>query len=188
MKRTIGGFLVFAIMIVILLGVLQVVNWIPSAVQEGGFSRYRSIDEAREHLKLKRLFVPVYYPRSVRWPPVLVAGQARPYPAVVMEFLKSDDDETALAITQTEGSHSPLRDTVLLDVVRERTAYPLKGRAALLESGLCRTGERCSRISWNEEGYRVTVAMSDSPVELLRIAESMLPGPGPAPATAGEKN
>jgi len=188
MNRTIGGIPVFAVMIVILLGVLQVVNWVPSAVQDGGFSRYRSIDEARELLKLKRLFVPVYYPRSIRWPPVLVAGQARPYPAVVVEFLKSDADETALAITQTEGGHPPLRDTVLLKVVRERTAYPLKGRAALLESGLCSTGERCSRISWDEEGYRVAVAMTDSPVELLRIAESMLPGPGPATGTAGKKD
>jgi hypothetical protein len=160
-------------------------------VQEGGFVRYAGIDEAREHLKLRHLFVPVYYPSSIGWPPSLVAGQKRPYPAAVIELPKREGEGPGLAITQTAGSHPPLRDAVPLAVVRERTAYTLKGRAALIESGLCPGEERCSRISWDEEGFRIVAAMADSPVELLRVAESMLPGPGPSvpalPAT-GTKN
>lgn len=182
MKRTIGGIPVFAAIIAILLGVLQVVNWIPSAVQDGEFARFKSIDDAREHLKLAHLFVPVYYPRGIRWPPSLVAGQLRPYPAVVMEFPGSGGDDTALAISQTAGTHAPVHQAIVLETVLERTPLTLKGRAAVLESGVALSGERCSRLTWDEEGFRIVVATTESPAELLRIAESMLPGRGAAPA------
>ena len=57
MKKTLGGLLVFVIMIAVLLGLLQVLNWIPAAVQEGAFRKYASIEEVRAHLKIN----PVYY-------------------------------------------------------------------------------------------------------------------------------
>jgi hypothetical protein len=173
-KRTIIGIPVFVFIVMILLGVLQILNWIPSAVQEGAFRRFESIDEVRSHLKIHPLLVPVYYPSSVQWPPSLIAAQTRPYTAVVMEFLNSGSGDTGLVITQTALSHQPIEEKIRFTVVRETVRYAVKGRTALLEVGTCGNGERCSRISWDEGAYRMSVVMKASPVDLVRIAESMI--------------
>jgi hypothetical protein len=172
--RTLGGMAVFAVMIVILVGLLQLVNWMPSVIQEGAFRRYTSIDEVRAHLKIDPVYQPVYYPRSIQWPPSLIAAQTHPYPAVVMEFLQSTAGETGLTITQTAMSHPPLVEKIRMRVVRARISFPLKDRPAVLESGLCRENEQCSRLTWDDGSYRLTLVMMDAPVELVRIAESMI--------------
>ncbi|MEK6745114.1 MAG: hypothetical protein AABZ15_15975 [Nitrospirota bacterium] len=175
MKRTLGGLLVFVTMITVLLGMLQVLNWIPAAVQEGAFRKYPSIDEVRAHLKIDPVYTPVYYPRSVQWPPALVAAQTSPYTAVLTEFMKSDDrNETVLIITQTARSHPPLALRIRLTEVRETVQYPFKGRVAVLEVGVCRKEEQCSRMTWDEGTFRLSLVMRSSPVELVRIAESMV--------------
>jgi hypothetical protein len=185
MMRTFGGMAVFAVMIVILIGILQLVNWVPSAIQEGAYRRYRSVDEVRSHLKIDPIYQPVYYPRSVRWPPSLVAAQTRPYPAVIMEFLYRDREETVLTITQTAIPHAPLAEKLLLRSVRARTSFQLKGRPAMLESGLCRNDESCSRLTWDDGAFHLSLVMMESPVELVRMAESMVtaerPGTVPRP-------
>ena len=175
MKRILGGMLVFLTMIAILTGLLQLLNWIPSAVQDGAFQRYASIDEVRAHLKIHTVYAPVYYPRTVQWPPSLIAAQTRPYPAVVTEFVKSDDSgETILVITQTALPHPPLVEKLRLTAIRESVSYEFKGRTALLEVGVCRRDEQCCRITWNEENVGIALVMRSSPVELVRVAESMV--------------
>ena len=62
--------------------------------------------------------------------------------------------------------------------VAESVRYQLRGRDALLEVGVCEENIMCSRISWNEKGYRISVAMKSAPVDLIRIAESMTARPG----------
>jgi hypothetical protein len=174
-KRTLGGLLVFVIMIAVLLGMLQVLNWIPAAVQDGAFQKFASIDEVRAHLKINPVYTPVYYPRSVQWPPALIAAQTRPYTAVLTEFMKSDDrNETILIITQTARSHPPLALRLGLTEVRETVQYPFKGRVAVLEVGVCRKEEQCSRMVWDEGEFRLSLVMRSSPVELVRIAESII--------------
>lgn len=175
MKRTLGGLLVFVVMITILLGMLQVLNWIPAAVQEGAFRKYASTEEVRAHLKINPVFTPAYYPRSVQWPPSLIAAQTRPYAAVLTEFSSSDDrTETVLVITQTARSHPPLSLKLNLMQVRETVQYPFKGRVAILEVGVCGKEVQCSRMFWDEGEFRLTLVMRSSPVELVRIAESMI--------------
>jgi len=174
-KKTLGGLLVFVIMIAVLLGLLQVLNWIPAAVQEGAFRKYASIEEVRAHLKINPVYTPIYYPPSVQWPPALIAAQARPYPAVLTEFMKSDDrNETILIITQTARSHPPLALRLSLTEVRETVQYPFKGRVAVLEVGVCRKEEQCSRMVWDEGEFQLSLVMRSSPVELVRIAESII--------------
>lgn len=179
MKRTLGGMFVFVMMVAILSGALQLLNWVPSALQGGALRRYATVDEARAHLTLGVVYQPVYYPRSVQWPPVFVAAQTRPYKAVITEFARSGEPaETILVISQTELPHAPLADTIRLSTVRETVRYSLKGRAAVLEVGPCRRDEQCSRISWEEGIFRLSLSMRASPVELERIAESMVTGGG----------
>lgn len=175
MKRTLGGLLIFIIMIAVLLGMLQILNWIPAAVQDGAFQKYSSIDEVRARLKINPVYSPVYYPRSVQWPPALIAAQTRPYAAVLTEFMKSDDlNETILIITQTARSHPPLAQKIRLTEVRETVQYPFKGRVASLEVGVCRKEEQCSHMAWDEGEFHLSLVMRSSPVELVRIAESII--------------
>lgn len=175
MKRTLGGLLIFVIMIAVLLGLLQVLNWIPAAVQEGAFRKYASIEEVREHLKINPVFTPVYYPRSVQWPPALIAAQTRPYTAVLTEFMKSDDNnETILTITQTARPNPPLALKLRLTEVRQTVQHPFKGRVAVLEVGVCGKEEQCCRMVWDEGEFRLSLVMRSSPVELVRIAESIV--------------
>jgi len=174
-KQTLGGMLIFVMMIAVLVGILQVLNWIPSAVQDGALQKYESIDELRSHLKIGTVYAPAYFPRSVQWPPSLVAAQTRPYPAIVTEFARSDaPGETILVITQTALPHPPLAEKLLLAAVRETVRFPFKGREALLEAGVCRNDEPCSRMSWHEGAFRLSLVMRSSPAELVRIAESMI--------------
>ena len=188
MKRTLGGMLVFLAMTAILTGLLQLLNWIPSAVQDGAFQRYASIDEVRAHLKIGMVYTPVYYPRTVQWPPSLIAAQTRPYPAVVIEFVRSDDPrETVLVITQTALPHPPLVEKLRLAAVRESVRYEFKGRTAHLEVGVCRKDEQCCRMTWNEENVGIVLVMRSSPVELVRIAESMITRPREAGHPAESK-
>jgi hypothetical protein len=174
MKRTIGGAAVFGVMIVFLLGMLQLVSWIPSAIEDGAFRAFRSIDEVRAHLPIDPIYQPVYYPRSVQWPPNLIAAQSHPYPAVVMEFQSSEERETVLTITQTALTHPPLVEKIRMSTVRASATFPLKGRPAVLESGICRGNTQCSRLTWDDGVYRLSLVMMDAPVELVRIAESMV--------------
>jgi hypothetical protein len=175
-KKMLGGFVVFAAMIAILVGLIQLINWIPSAIQEGALQEYASIEDVRARLKIGTVYAPVYYPKSVQWPPALIAAQTRPYPAVVTHFRGSETPgETILIITQTALNHPPLSNSIRLTSVRETVRYPFKGRVAVLEVGPCQKDDTCSRMTWDEAEFRITLVMRSSPAELVQMAESMIP-------------
>ncbi|MDA8099666.1 MAG: hypothetical protein M0042_08570 [Nitrospiraceae bacterium] len=173
-KRTIGGIPVFIVLVALLIGVLELANWIPLVIQDGALERFASIDEARNRLKRPDILSPAYYPRSVRWPPILVAAQDRPYRAILAEFSRTEGNETVLAITQTERGRPPLRTALHLASVRERAPFEVKGRRMLLEAGSCPSGDPCSRLSWIEGTDDICIVMKDAAPELVRIAESMM--------------
>lgn len=162
-------------MTAILMGLLQLINWIPSAIQEGALQEYASIEDVRAQAKIGAVYAPAYYPKSVQWPPVLIAAQTRPYPAVVTHFRGSESGEIILIITQTARDHPPLSNGIRLASVRETVSYTFKGRIAVLEVGPCRRDDTCSTMTWDEEAFRITLAMRSSPSELVQMAESMIP-------------
>jgi len=109
---------------------------------------------------------------------------------VVTEFVESDGPgETILVITQTARPHPPLVEKIRLTAVRESVRYEFRGRTALLEVGVCRKDEQCCRITWNEGNVGIALVMRSSPVELVRIAESMITRPheaGPPAESTGK--
>ncbi len=175
MKKKLLGFFYFALTLAILVGILKATNWLPSALQEGLMKKYSSIDEMRTKLHVKDVFVPSYFPESYRWPPTTILAQSSPFVAIVMEFRNVQTGDIALVISQTAGKIFTPDKKISIVQVKEKVDYPLKGRAALLEVGKCIDDVPCCRISWNEEGYRVTVEMKSAPFDLLKIAGSMLP-------------
>lgn len=175
MREQVKGIIVFALMAAVLLGALRLLSWIPEAIDEGALRRFASVEEARSHLKIARIYLPAFYPASVRWPPTLIGGQTTPYPAVIFEFGGADRKGVFLAITQTRTPHRPLQEPIRIVAIREKVSYPFKGRTALLEVGACADGTTCSRFTWDENGDRLSLVLRSSPVELVRIAESMIP-------------
>ncbi len=175
MRKRIIGFLSFGLIVIVLVGVLKLLNWIPSAVQDGFAREYKSVDEVSSKLKIRDIYIPSYFPQNFRWPPAVILAQTRPYTAIVMEFRDVDKGDTGLTISQTEAEARFIKDDRIgISEVKEKVDYILKGRHALLEVGVGKNDEPVSRISWIEGRYRMTVAMKSRPFELLRIAESML--------------
>jgi hypothetical protein len=173
--RKIVGFLSFVLALALLVGALKVMNWLPSVVQEGFVSEYKDIEDVRDKLKIKDIYVPSYFPQPVKWPPSAIWAQTRPFTAIVMEFKNVENGDIELTISQVSAKARFIPDNkIKIEQVREKVDYSLKGRKALLEVGACENEERCSLISWIEGKYRITVAMKSPPFELIKIAESML--------------
>ena len=173
MQKKVIGFLSFAVAVLILVLLLKVTNWLPSVLQEGGIKRYASIEEVKARLKTKDIYVPTYFPQSVQWPPSRILAQSRPYFALVMEFSPDRSGAPGLMISQVAGKAPIPEEKLRLIQVKERAPYPFKGRNALLEVGTCRNDLPCSRVSWDDGTYRLTLTMNAPPFELIRIADSM---------------
>jgi hypothetical protein len=155
---------------------------VPTAVQEGAFQRFDSIEDVKTRLRIGTIYLPAFYPQSVRWPPALIGAQTTPYAAVMMEYRGRDQQTIYLVTTQTARPNPPLQERLRLVEVREKVRYPFKGRTAVLEVGVCRDSEQCCRMSWEEGDYLITLVLRSSPMELVRIAESMIPAQQDKPA------
>jgi len=174
MKKKLLGLLYFALTLAILVAALKVTNWLPTAFQEGLMKKYSTVDEVRTKLHLKDVYVPSYFPQSYGWPPSTILAQSKPFVAIVMEFRNVQTADVALVISQTaEKSFTPDKK-ILFVHIKEKVDYSLKGRPAVLEVGKCKDDVPCSRISWDEGAYRMTVEMKSAPFDLLKIADSML--------------
>lgn len=175
MRRKIIGFLSFGLMLAVLIGTLKLVNWVPSTVQEGFIREYKSIEDVKSQLKIKDIYVPSYFPQSFRWPPSVIWAQTKPFTAIVMEFKNLEKGDVGLIISQVAaGARFIPDDKIRMAQVREKVNYSLKGRKVFLEVGTGRGDEPCSRLSWTEGQYRITVIMKSRPFDLLQIAESMV--------------
>lgn len=174
MRAKLRSFFYFLLAVAAVFFVLRALNWLPLLLQKDTMRRYGSLDEVRATLNIRDVAVPSYYPQSISWPPSEILAQAKPYPAVVTVYARAGSGEAVLVISQAASDRFPRDAALAISAVKERVPYRLNGRDALLEVGLCKTGETCSRISWKEGDFRIIAAMKATPFELIRIAESML--------------
>lgn len=174
MKKKLAGFLYFAVTIAILVALLRVADWLPTALQEGLLRKYDSIEEVKERLHVKNLYVPSYFPQSFKWPPSRILAQSRPFVAIVMEFKDMRTGDIALVISQAADGRFVPEEKISISRIKEKVDYPLKGRAAVLEVGTCSDDTTCSRISWREGSYNIIIETETAPFELLKIADSMI--------------
>jgi hypothetical protein len=174
MRKRLLGLLIFILAVAALIGSLKVLNWTPSLLQEGLSRTYVSIDEVKSKLHIRNIYIPSYYPQGLQWPPARITAQSKPYTMLLMEFTRKEDNNVSLAISQTLLPHPPPKETIEIIHTNESVNFPLKGRDALLEVGLCRNNEQCSRISWNDPPYQITVVMLAPPSEIMKISESMV--------------
>ena len=64
MTKNLRNFFVFVLTIALLVAVLKVLNWLPTAVEEGLMRKYSSIEDVRSKLKIREILVPSYFPQS----------------------------------------------------------------------------------------------------------------------------
>lgn len=171
--RKLIRFFSFAVMIAVSMVILKVANWLPLAVRSDGMRQYGSIEEVRQKLKIRDIYIPSYFPQSFSWPPSAILAQGRPFAAIVMEFRHLEKGDVALVISQAASADFRADWKIKLTQVRETLPYTLKGKNSVLTVGTCREGEPCSRISWDEGRYRMDIIAKYTPIELVRIAESM---------------
>jgi len=152
---------------------LSLADGLAGVVQDVGLRRFASFEDAAARLPEDSVLVPDYFPQTFRWPPSLVLAQKRPYTALVMAF---DDGrgETVLVISQAASTRFDATEGLALTAVKVAGPFRLKGRAALLETGACGSLAPCSRLSWNEHGLAIDIRAAAAPIELIRLAGSMI--------------
>lgn len=157
-----------------LVAALKVAHWIPAAAQRDLLRRYGTVEEVRAAMSPAEVYVPSYIPQELGWPPSAIVAQRRPFPAVVMEFENAGRRETALVISQAPPGRELPGVKIPLARVDESVRYSLKGRDAVLWVGASPRGEQISRLAWTESAVRIDLVAKTAPVELIKVAESML--------------
>jgi hypothetical protein len=164
----------FPLSVGIMIAFLIVLNWLPKTFQHDTLRSYSSIEEAKESLRLKKVYVPAFFPQPLTWPPDTIIGQNKPFPAVLMEFRRKGEKEPALLITQTTREQFNNNLPIQILKITQQVPYDLEGRQATLTVGTCKAGEQCSSLSWGDDAYIITVSMKAPPFDLIKIAHSML--------------
>jgi hypothetical protein len=167
--------LLFLVVVAAVMVTLKFLNWVPVSMRGEGLSRYRTVDDARAGLKLKKIYLPVYFPQRLKWPPREVYAQKKPFVMVLMHFSGHESDDIVLSIRESEAGHLTfLKSRIEPEAVTGEENITLKGRPAMLVHGICPGKEICNSVTWQDQGYDFTVIMKDSSKELLRLSESML--------------
>ena len=174
MTKNLRNFLIFVLTIALLVVVLKVINWVPTAVEEGLMRKYNSIEDVRSKLKIRDILVPSYFPQSFSWPPSVILAQTKPFHAIVMEFKHIESGDTAIITSQTASQDFIMDNKIRITQVREKLPYSLKDRKAVLVVGTCIKDEKCAQISWDEGKYKMNIIMKSTPFDLIKIAESMV--------------
>ncbi len=168
------GFLYLIITVAAIIVSLIILNWLPSILQQDTIRRYSSVEEVRAKTKIRDVYVPAYFPQSIMWPPSEILAQTKPYPAVLMVFNAVNKQGAALVIAQATSDAFSRNALIQFERIARTVPYDLKGRKALLDVGTCKKDEPCSRITWAENEYTITLTMKSPPFDLIRMAESMI--------------
>jgi hypothetical protein len=176
MRNRLLGIVLFAATVVVLIGILKVLNWVPGVMQEGLPRRYHTIEEVKRSLNLRAVYTPSYYPQGLRWPPALITAQTKPYLMVLQEYAQQDDNSISLIITQTAGNIVVPDLPITMISKTEEVPFELKGRNAFLEVGFCKKSAQCSRVSWDEGDFHIMVIMIAPPSDIVKTADSMISG------------
>jgi hypothetical protein len=168
-------YVLFGIMIAVTVTMLDLLNWVPTALQKDGIRQYKTIEDAKSALKLGKLFLPSYFPQYLIWPPSEVYGRRKPNKMVLMHFVNYNRRDVILSIMQAESADPhPMKSRIEPVTIKKKETVLVKGRKGELSIALCPGGEPCNCVSWQAEGFTLTIIAKDSVQELLKIAESMI--------------
>lgn len=169
------GLVLMTLFSALVVAALGGVNRLAASIQMVNAQPFATIEEARRHIGLAHITMPAYFPEGIAWPPSLLIGQKKPFPAFAMEFRKTGGSDIILIVAQYSGaSDARTLQRVQLTAAQEETAYTIKKQPVQLQVGRCSTGAACSQMRWTSNDIQHTVLFVGSPLELIRIAESMI--------------
>lgn len=176
-RSRITGILRYLALLTVVLAVVALLDLVPSMVDSGNMRRFKSIEALKSASGPREVLVPSFFPEGIAWPPALVLGQREPFSASILGFDGDFDGRRGthvLVISQSSSASFSPGSMAAFEEIRQSVSTSVEGRDTLLETGLCRGGEQCSRLTWSEGGQRVELFMQATSLELIRIAESML--------------
>ena len=164
----------FAAIILMLLGALRVLNWIPHLIEERSLRRWPSLENAQRALDLPPVKLPTFFPDSLQFPASEVWAGTEPAPSILMHFGLTDRDRLGLAILWTTDDSAPLLPRIAPTRILQERTIDLEGRPAFLELAACADGRPCNRLRWSQSELSITLVGALPEKQLIRIGHSML--------------
>jgi len=152
--------------------VLMVVNWFPLAVKKDTVRRYSTLEGVREELGRRDIYLPSYFPQSLRWPPSEIYASKD---VLLMHFTHRETGELILSLSQTARGAGPLSSRIEPERIIKEDTVLLKGREVRLSLAVCGDGRPCNKALLGEGGYTFEVIFRGPVEELRKITESLLP-------------
>lgn len=152
---------------------LATLDAVPAWIQgePRGVRKAASVEEAERRLKA-RLFLPAYFPDTLRWPPRAVRYAAEDTPSVAL-FFDSRDGGPALVLAQTVGGPGPISPLVLPEgALLQSSALAVGDGEGTLSRVVGEDGSIWHEVAWTKAGVRLALR-GNVPVEtLVKMARS----------------
>ena len=173
--QVIKKLLLFLVMAIAVVLSLRLLNWLGESINEEGARSFTQVEAARRYLDVEELYLPMYRPQHFQWPPTEILARRSPK-QLISHVTERETGEVILAIAQTEAAASDIK--LRLEPVNSKrsTEIQLEGRPARLTEAECNTGGTCFQLTWMEGSTGIKMVAKLSREELIRVAESMLPG------------
>ncbi len=156
-----------ATLVLVALG-LRLLGALPSLWLQPSLTAFASVEEAERALGA-RIWLPVYFPDYLDFPPQAIRVEREPVPRVFLSFQgRGEGEGTRLTITQVLSAEDTLPPEVLPPTA-------IRGRVVDIAGvpGLVASEEDGYRIYWRAADRHVVVKAVLSLEELLRIARSL---------------
>jgi hypothetical protein len=138
----------------------------------GSFKEYNSLDEVKSITNITNIYLPTYFPSSIKWPPAKIYAQTQPVKAIVTEYVNKNN-EIVLEIFQIHHKKFNYKSHINIKEILEESFLNIKNHKTKIYSGFCSDREYCSRIEIAIEKGQLTLIGKLQVQELLKIAKSI---------------
>jgi hypothetical protein len=172
---TLKGTVFMLIISALIATTLYFANHLPSLMDSGFVRQYSDIEELKRVFGAGTITIPSYFPEGIKWPPSFIIAQKRPFMAIAMEFQPTGSATKGLNIVQTDLKGNPTAfKRFHLNSVKEEAEHLIKGKRLVFKVGTCQGGIACNSLSWHDQRFYYEIISTASPLETIKIAESMI--------------
>jgi hypothetical protein len=140
-----------------------------------GIRAYATVEEAERRVKA-RLFLPAYFPDTIRWPPAAVRVDSGPPRAVGLTFVARQGGDDLLFILQSFGDTRRHSSRLLpAAVALQTTTVAIREATGEVTRVATEDGRVWHDITWPVGGRSITLRFRGALDEALRMARSTGP-------------
>jgi len=152
MRKTI----LFSIAVLVLVGGLKVLNWIPTALNGPGTISYSNLESLPASLRAAGVYRPTYFPESLEWPPAEILTREHGH-SLLMHFRNRKTERIELAISQSGDGAAPLPTRIDPTTILSERPLDLNNRPARLVRAICADQKPCNKLMWDEGAMKLFV-------------------------------